>query len=97
MTLLAALTATTTANVSTALQNDEARELGLLNLLEPRFERAPRPAARRLVGILGDVFDATLPILTLRTGMPVARAREHLGVCEARAAPQPLRKRSLAV
>ena len=76
MTLLAALTASTTANVSTALQSDEARELGLLNLLEPRFERAPRPAARRLVEILGDVFDATLPILTLRTGMPVARARE---------------------
>lgn len=76
MTLLAALTATDAGNAAADLKRDEAREIGLLNLVEPQFRRAPRPAARSLVRILGDVVDATLPFLTLRTGMPVAHARE---------------------
>lgn len=76
MTLLAALTATDAGNAAADLKRDEAREIGLLTLVEPQFRRAPRPAARSLVRILGDVVDATLPFLTLRTGMPVAHARE---------------------
>jgi transcriptional regulator with XRE-family HTH domain len=42
-----------------------------------------------------DVSPAKLAVETIDAS--VARAREHLGVCEARAAPQPLRKRSRAV
>ena len=76
MTLQAALTAVDAEKVATELKRGEARELGLLNLVEPQFRRAPRPAARHLVKILGDVVDATLPIITLRTSMPEAHARE---------------------
>ena len=76
MTLQAALTAVDAQNVATELERDGARELGLLDLVELQFRRTPRPAARHLVKILGGVFDATLPIITLRTGMPVAHARE---------------------
>ena len=36
MTLQAALTAVDAQNVATELERDEARELGLLNLVEPR-------------------------------------------------------------
>ena len=76
MTLQAALTAVDAEQVATELKRGEARELGLLNLVEPQFRHAPRTAARNLVKILGGVFDSTLPIITLRSGMPVAHARE---------------------
>ena len=58
----------------------------MLNLVEPQFQRAPRTAARNLVKILGDDFASTLPIITLRSGMPVAHARELVILRDADAA-----------
>ena len=45
--------------------------------------------------LVADVSPAKLAVETIDAS--VARARENLEVCEARAAPQPLRKRSRAV